>query len=239
MICSFTLNLKPLLYGIRIRKYSNYHFIEKILKLNGIDDESLKKIVITNFITKDKFFEEKNYSIKISSIDSEVTLKILRIFFLLKLEGDLLEISGNKFILLNIHYSNINSRQLLLENIEYKEKIEINYLTPCVFKFGSRFINSFEPLYVFSNLLVKLKRSSLKNNSDFFISKNEISQIKYEIISSKTLNISSKKTTGLVGKVIYYVENNKELNKKINNILAFAFFSGIGYCTQEGYGQIN
>lgn len=238
MICSFTLNLRPILIGNKIKKYFNYYSIKKILKEKEVDEESLKKIVVTNFITKDKFFNEKNYLIKISSIDSEVTLKILRVFFLLKLEGDLLEISGNKFILLNIHYNNINSRQLLLENIEYRDKVEVDFLTPCFFKIGSRFINSFEPLYVITNLLVKLKHSSLKNDSNFFIAKEEIAKVQYEIISEKSLTISNKKTTGFIGKVFYYVEGDKDLNKRLNNLFNFAFFSGIGYCTQEGYGQI-
>ena len=107
MICSFTLNFKPIILGRRIKRYSNYASIKRILLSKGITDEELKKIVVTNFITKDKFFEEKNYSLKISSIDSEVTLKILRVFFLIKLEGELLNISGNKFFLLNIHYTNL------------------------------------------------------------------------------------------------------------------------------------
>lgn len=238
MICSFTLNFKPIILGRKIRKYSNYNSIREILKLKGLKDDELKKIVVTNFITKDKFFQDKNYSLKISSIDSEVTLKILREFFLIKLEGEILNISGNNFFLLNIHYTNINSRQLLLENIKYQNKVEINFITPCFFKFGSRLITSFEPLYVISNLLAKLKHSSLLENENFNISKEEIQKIKYEILLEKRLEIKDMNIQGLIGKVIYYVENDENLNRRLNNLLAFAFFSGIGYRTQEGYGQI-
>ena len=238
MICSFTLNFKPIILGRKIRKYSNYNSIREILKLKGLKDDELKKIVVTNFITKDKFFQNKNYSLKISSIDSEVTLKILREFFLIKLEGEILNISGNDFFLLNIHYTNINSRQLLLENIKYQNKVEINFITPCFFKFGSRLITSFEPLYVISNLLAKLKHSSLLENENFNISKEEIQKIKYEILLEKRLEIKDMNIQGLIGKVIYYVENDENLNRRLNNLLTFAFFSGIGYRTQEGYGQI-
>lgn len=238
MICSFTLNFKPIILGRRIKRYSNYASIKRILLSKGITDEELKKIVVTNFITKDKFFEEKNYSLKISSIDSEVTLKILRVFFLIKLGGELLNISGNKFFLLNIHYTNMNSRQLLLENIEYKDKIEIQFLTPCFFKFGSRLLTSFEPLYVLTNVLTKLKQSSMAGNENFILTKDEIYKVEYKILEEKELEVSNKGTTGLIGKAIYYIDNNEELNKRLTNLLNFAYFSGIGYCTQEGYGQI-
>ncbi len=238
MICSFTLNFKPIILERRVKRYSNYASIKRILLSKGITDEELKKIVVTNFITKDKFFEEKNYSLKISSIDSEVTLKILRVFFLIKLEGELLNISGNKFFLLNIHYTNMNSRQLLLENIEYRDKIEIQFLTPCFFKFGSRLLTSFEPLYVLTNVLTKLKQSSIAGDENFILTKDEIYKVEYKILEEKELEVSNKGTTGLIGKVIYYIDNNEELNKRLTNLLNFAYFSGIGYCTQEGYGQI-
>lgn len=238
MICSFTLNLKPIIVGKRIEKYSNYNSISRILSSKGITDDELKKIVVTNFITKDKFFQEKNYSLKISSIDSEVTLKVLRAFFLIKLEENLLNISGNKFFLLNTHYTNMNSRQLVLENIEYRDKMELNFITPCFFKYGSRLITSFEPIYVLTNILTKLKHSSLTGDKNFILTKDEISKVKYEILESKELEISSKKVRGLIGKVLYYVEENEELNIRLNNLLNFSYFSGIGYCTQEGYGQI-
>lgn len=238
MICSFTLNFKPIILGRKVRRYSNYSSIREILKLKGLEDDELKKIVVTNFITKDKFFQDKNYSLKISSIDSEVTLKILRAFFLIKLEGEALNISGNKFFLLNIHYTNMNSRQLLLETIEYRDKVEVNFVTPCFFKIGSRLITSFEPLYVISNLLTKLKHSSSFEDKNFNISRKEIQKIKYEVLLEKKLEIKDMNIQGLIGKVIYYVENDEDLNRRLNNLLAFAFFSGIGYRTQEGYGQI-
>lgn len=238
MICSFTLNLKPIIIGKKIKRYSNYFSIKKILKDRGIEEEELKKIVVSNFITKDRFYQEKNYSLKISSIDSEVTLKILRVFFLIKLEGEALDISGNKFFLLNTHYTNMNSRQLLIENIEYKDRVEIDFITPCFFKFGSRLITSFEPIYIISNLLSKLKHSSLAGDENFTILRGEISEIKYEILSEKSLEIRDIEIQGLIGRVVYYVEDNEELSRRLNNLLAFAFFSGIGYRTQEGYGQI-
>lgn len=238
MICSFTLNFKPIILGRKIKRYSNYDSIKRILLSKGISDEEIKKIVVTNFITKDRFFEEKNYSLKISSIDSNVTLKILRVFFLIKLEGELLNISGNRFFLLNIHYTNVNSRQLLLENIEYRDKIELNFITPCFFKFGSRLITSFEPIYVLTNILTKLKHSSLAGDKNFILTRDEIAKVKYEILEKKELEISSKGIYGLIGKVVYYVEENEEVNMRLINLLNFAYFSGIGYCAQEGYGQI-
>lgn len=54
----------------------------------------------------------------------------------------------------------------------------------------------------------------------------------------KKIEIKDMNIQGLIGKAIYYVENDEDLNRRLNNLLAFVFFSGIGYRTQEGYGQI-
>ena len=116
--------------------------------------------------------------------------------------------------------------------------MQSQFITPCLFKFGSRLLTSFEPLYVLTNVLTKLKQSSIAGDENFILTKNEIYKVEYKILKEKELEVSNKGTTGLIGKVIYYIDNNEELNKRLTNLLNFAYFSGIGYCTQEGYGQI-
>ena len=57
MICSFTLYLKPLEIGKRIKKFINYDTLSPVLKDSGLSSNEIKKIVISNFLTKDKIIE--------------------------------------------------------------------------------------------------------------------------------------------------------------------------------------
>lgn len=238
MICSFTLNLKPLNFGERIKKYDNYNSIKKILSAYDISREELKYITVSNFITQDRVYEGKNYSLKISCLDSEVTFKILRIFFLLKLENVILNVSNNSFILLNIHHNTKSAGQLQKIEINPVKEIKLRYITPVFFKIGSVFTASFEPRYVIKNLTTKLKKSSLKDDRDFLLTGEEVEKIKYKIVWTKEMEIKKYMTKGLIGEVIYYLdEKNEKLLKKINNIFNFGTFSGVGYLTEQGYGQ--
>ena len=53
MICSFTLYLKPLEIGKKIKRYINYDTLSPFFKKEWLHSkEEIKKIVITNFVTK-------------------------------------------------------------------------------------------------------------------------------------------------------------------------------------------
>lgn len=241
MICSFVINFKPLEFGNKIKKYSLDRDIEYFLLNNGIDKKQLKYITISNFLTKDREIEEeKNYSIRFSSIDSKTTLEILKIFFYKRLTNETLKISNTTFLVSNIYHNNKYSKQLDLESFlenPLKDEITIKFLTPTFYKVGSIFIGTEDSRYFFKNILTKFKRSSIGNqfnigNLDF--SKVEIKEKNIKKVYIKTFNIE-----GIQGEITYKLVDDKDTKlKEMFNILGyFSEFSGVGHGCNKGYGQ--
>ena len=241
MICTFILSLHSLGEGEKIQKFKNFYYLKKIFE-EEIDSEELKKITISNFLTKDKeFVMDRNYSIKISSIDSDLSLKILKIFFLKKLNKEHLRICNNEFHINNIHHSHDLSRQFELENFDenyqYSDEVMLNFITPTIFKIGSR-ISSIESLdYIFQNISVKLRKSSLWKEVNHFNSF-DFSKIKIKEHFLSAKEIKSLGKEGFVGKINFKLEDYTEEELYVFNFLSeFCFFSGVGFMTENGYGQ--
>lgn len=242
MICSFVLGLYPEKEN-KIYKYINYEEIKKILS-QEISEEELKKITVSNFLTKDKNFEKKTYYIKISSINSNCTLKILKLLFFYKITNHIVSIKETNFKIINIYHSSFWAKQLdidkFLQEKELKNKIEIKILTPMFFKVGNQYVCSSKPIYIFKNLIKKVKISSLYNKKiSEYIKNFDISKI--EIVSEEISirNIFKYKTEGIIGKITFEIKNFTEDQLLFFNILLeFSFFSGIGYLTERGYGEI-
>lgn len=234
MICSFTLYLKPLNYGERILKYKNYDYICEILK-KEFSKEELKLIVVSNFLTSDKNVEEeKRYSIKISSIRGEIALKLYRCFFLKSIEREKIKIGDTEFIILNIYNNNKYAKQLEFDiEKEIGDSVRIKFLTPTFFKVGNRYASNTDLNFILKNIEKKLKKSDIEGikleNSVEYTIKNE------DIKERDVFDCGE----GMIGEIEYDLSNVSEDDKrKIHFILQFAFFSGVGYMTEKGYGQI-
>lgn len=242
MICSFVLGLYPEESNSEIiYKYENYDSLKGLL-LQELTVEEMKKITVSNFLTKDKAFKDKNYYLKISSIDSQSTLKLLKLLFLYKIINQKISIQGIKFRITNIYHNSIWSKQLdinkFMEN-EPQNKVTIKLLTPTIFKVGNQYINSLEPVYIFKNLIKKIRNSSISGN-EFLksINKIDINKIKVEESEVKRKNIKKLNEEGIVGTVTFSIDSTiREEILLFNLLLYFAFFSGIGYMTEKGYGQ--
>lgn len=242
MISSFILNLKPVNEeNNKIKMYNNYRDLFALFIKEGIDREKLNKITISNFLTKDKFIsEEKNYSLKISSIDSKVNVKILQILFKIRLTSGKIKIDDKFFWINNIYHDNNLSKQFDIEDFFEKSpryKIKLRLVTPTFFKFGTKYICSLEPIYIFKNLMAKFKKSSLKD--EIILSKKlDFSKIKIVENNLRKLKIKSLDNYGIIGEVAYMVDkDNEDLILAFNFLMEFAFFSGIGYLCEKGYGQ--
>lgn len=242
MICSFVVNFKPLEFGNKIKKYCMDKDIEYFLLNNGIDKRQLKYITISNFITKDKEIEEeKNYSIRFSSIDSKTTLEILKIFFYKRLTNETLKISNTTFLVSNIYHNNRYSKQLNLESFleaPLKDEITIKFLTPTFYKVGSIFIGTDDARYFFKNILTKFKRSSIGNQ--FKIENLDFSKIIIKEKNIKKIYINTFKVEAIQGEITYKFLDEENINlKEIFNFLGyFSEFSGAGYGCNKGYGQV-
>lgn len=238
MICSFTLYLKPLEIGNKIKKFRNYDDFVVFLKNNNFSKEELKKIICSNFLTKDKFIEDKKYSIKISSIDESIIIKLFRIFLLTKLEKSLIKLNDTDFIVINIYTNNRYCKQLD-ENFDFKISniINLKILTPLFFKVGENFISTVDPKYLIRNIEKKLSQSSIKNWEKYILDIKTLDEI--VILEENIKNIKLNNLfEGITGEVKYLVKAEREELLKLKFLFEFAFFSGIGYKTEKGYGQV-
>lgn len=244
MISSFILNLKPVSgNGKRIKMYNNYKDLFSLFMEEGIYNEELKKVTISNFLTKDKVIdEEKSYSLKISVIDSEVNIKILQILFKIRLASKKIIVDNKIFWINNIYHDNNLSKQFSTEiflDKELKHQIKLKLVTPTFFKYGTKYICSPEAKYVFKNLLTKFRKSSLSeevklpknlNFEEIKIERNDLRKI--------NININNFEIEGMLGEITYSVEkDNENLVFAFNFLMEFAFFAGIGYFCEKGYGQ--
>lgn len=94
--------------------------------------------------------------------------------------------------------------------------------------------------YLKNNLIKKIKISSLYNKKILKYIKNfDINKI--EVVSEEISirNIFKYKTEGITGKITFEIKDfNEEQLLFFNILLYFSFFSGIGYLTERGYGQV-
>lgn len=136
MICSFVLGLYPEKEN-KIYKYVNFDELKKVF-LEEISSDELKKITVSNFLTKDKIFNKKTYYLKISSIDSNCTLKVLKLLFFYKITNHIISIKETNFKITNIYHNSFWAKQMdidkFLQEKELKNKIEIKILTPMFLK---------------------------------------------------------------------------------------------------------
>lgn len=240
MICSFTLYLKPLNLGEKILKYKNYTCLYQILREN-FRIEELKKIVISNFLTKDNYFSNKNYSLKISALDEKIIIKLFQFFFLKKIGEERIKIGKTDFIILNIYNNNKYAKQLDIEELgklQNEKNLKIKIITPMFFKLGNRFENTTDINLILKNIEKKLKNSSMKDFSDFLIPQEEKAKIKLLMDNTKNCHIDTE-NEGRIGEIVYDISSLSEKEKlKLEVLFRFAFFSGIGYLSERGYGQI-
>lgn len=241
MICSFTISLKPLEFGKKILKYNLDKDIFSIFLEEGVTKEELKNLSISNFLTKDKFIGERNYSIRISSISSEVTLKILKILFFKRMYNEKVIIYETEFLISNVYHNNRYSDQFDLESfleLPLYQEVSINFLTPTFFKFGDRFFEELKIEYFFKNISTKLKRSSLNDKS--LVKENiDFKNIILKKISLKKIDVKTFKTNGFVGEVHFiFNEYNEEKLRFLNILVYFSKFSCVGYGCEKGFGQV-
>lgn len=157
MICSFVLGLYPEKEN-KIYKYVNFDELKKVF-LEEISSDELKKITVSNFLTKDKIFNKKTYYLKISSIDSNCTLKVLKLLFFYKITNHIISIKETNFKITNIYHNSFWAKQMdidkFLQEKELKNKIEIKILTPMFFKVGNQYVCSIRHIYIFNSLIKK------------------------------------------------------------------------------------
>lgn len=246
MLYSFVLKLKLISKNqSQIKKYINYNDFFKVIS-------NSKGISVSNFLTKEKeFFQGKIYYLRISSLDLLVTKDLLKELFYKKIERNSILLQNNEFLLIDIIHSSersLNSKQMMEEdfiNLENLTEVTLNFLTPTLFKIGDKFISEPDPELVFRSILKKIKNlvPYFRENSEFLkISPKIFSalKIKKSHIRIYKFYIENREYSGFTGIVTYEITNDNLENRGmiINCLSKAGFFSGVGYFSNLGLGQI-
>lgn len=237
---SFTISLTPNITGNKISKYTNYdNFVNFLLQYNFTLEE-LKKIRVSNFITADTHFLNKNYLIKISYFSSDIAIKIYQFLFLQKLSNKNIILGDINFSILNLYMNNKYSAKQELEDIEFidyeKKNIILKIRTPFFYKIGSKYQSILDKNYFFKSLL---KQINLYYDKDLLnINLETINKINMYLENIRELpTIFNSK--GVIGNIVFNLENLTVVEIKIVKfVLALTRFTGVGYLTKKGYGEV-
>ncbi len=245
MFFSFIIKLKLVEFGgnEKIKKYVNFFHFKKLI------GEKLKATVVSDFLTKDRFFKERGiYFLRISCISQMEMRTLVRFLHGKKIFKETISIQDKEFTILDIIYDgnkSIYAKQLSIKELLYLEgveKVEVKFLTPTFFKVGEQFIDEPEPYLYFASVLKYFNKffdnSELKMES---FSKSLLKNIVLESkeIKKKEVYVEGVSYCGFVGKVTYSIPENFEELKKIVDILTeISFFTGVGQFTRLGLGSI-
>lgn len=225
----------------RIKKYQNYKELEALFLASSISKEEYKNLRISNFITKDRnFLYAHHYSIKISTLSSNLFLKILKIIFLKNLLKEEFNLYGELFIIKNIVFHHKYSREFrFIKMKNLPTKVLFKLITPVTFKIGEKIFTSTDAKYIYNNLLTNIKKSDFKNQFLYF---KNFPLDKVKTINKEIREVNSNEAyKGIIGKI--EVNLDDEITEKEKFIFyflsSFAFFSGLGFQTHRGYGQVD
>ncbi|WP_335743682.1 CRISPR-associated endoribonuclease Cas6 [Thermosipho sp. 1070] len=188
----------------------------------------------------------RKYYIRITFLNEEAfnffTIKI----FKSKYSKEKLKINDIEFYISNVIFHEKQSKWagILTENellsTNYNNNvIKLRFYTPTLFRIGDKHLGYPFPDKVFKSLLKKFnKYAEFKINEDYA---NMFSDI--EILNKRTYKkrvyMRNYYLDGFIGTVEYKIPTDDRNFFKVIHMLAdFAFFSGVGYKTTMGFGQV-
>ena len=185
--------------------------------------------------------EEKNYYFRVTFLNEilfDLFMKKIGINLILKTP---IFLENYKFIIEEIIYKNSKLAGKSSLNNYKSKKINLKFMTPTIFKNGDFHIKYPELKYVFNSLLNRYNKYNENKIDKNFILEN-LHWIQYEKIDTRLKRLKMKKffLEGFVGEcTIKIATNNQQFIEDINNLIEFAFFSGIGQKTAMGLGQFS
>jgi len=121
-----------------------------------------------------------------------------------------------------------------------EKTIVLEFCSPTLFLNGGKDKNFPLPEYVFSSLLKKWKTfSEIEMPSKIKKELRKIRAAQYRLLTVH-VPFTEQLITGFIGKVWYELEDemSNEIKKALNALADFAFYSGVGYKTSIGMGQV-
>ncbi|ODN29680.1 CRISPR-associated endoribonuclease Cas6 [Fervidobacterium thailandense] len=135
-------------------------------------------------------------------------------------------------------WSGFITEEELLENTEENKEISLKFYTPTCFRIGDLHLREPEPEKVFTSLLYKWNtHCSTKFDENLKDKFKEIVILESDVIQ-KRVQFSHFYIQGFVGTVKYQLPEIPSLIKTANVLAKFAFYSGVGYKTTMGLGQV-
>ncbi|WP_255362991.1 MULTISPECIES: CRISPR-associated endoribonuclease Cas6 [unclassified Thermosipho (in: thermotogales)] len=260
MFYSLVFKLKALNSGI-IHTYPGekiHGMFFSILKMNNSelakklhDNIGHKPFTVSSFLGKkvDKplvIEKEKSYYIRMTFLEDNVFNSIAINMFKNKFDKKKLDIDNIKFLVTKLYFhekqskwTGITTEEELFKIDNVKNEIKLRFYTPTLLKVENDCLYYPKPEKVFGDLLKKFNRVSSKKIKEEIIKDfNEI-KISNMKIYKKKVYMSNYYLKGFVGDVVFSVDRNNNTLAKIVNLLSkFAFFSGVGYKTAMGLGQV-
>jgi len=260
MIGSILIKLKP--QGeIKVRGNSGedlYSLFLNVLTKNdkdlaeGINDsEKEKPLTISPLLKGAKssqgytlLFPNQSTSFRITYLKEELSKLIIKGFLFLSDRKEPLKFSNGEILIERVDWqqgnkANFTSFEEIFSSAQDERKVTLEFCSPTSLR-SEEEENPFPlPEPVFSSLFKKWKAfSDVKIPA---LIEKEFRKIRAPRFRLKTehVNFSDSRATGFMGKVYYELPEtmSKEIQKGINALADFAFYSGVGYKTFLGMGQ--
>lgn len=192
--------------------------------------------------------EGKCYFFRICTLKKELFSLFSSRFFRMKMEGTIFEIGDVYFNVMDIICDKAKSKWAFsmsegdLEKLlcrDADEIIKIKIVSPMAFKIGDSFSCDINPRLIYGNLLKKFNKYSYYDLNRKVI--DELSKTKISLKNERTgkIILDRGSITGIAGDLTAYINNvDDDIKKLIKLLWNFGAFSGVGYKTEVGYGQI-
>jgi len=192
------------------------------------------------------FPKEKEYvTFRITYLKEEVLEPILKGFASLSEEKRPVDLGNGRVLIEKVDiqkaiHANFTSFKEILLNAKEENTIILEFCSPTFFEIKGE--NKLFPLpeLVFSSLLKKwnaFSETKIPKEIEKEFEKIRVTRFR---LKTELVNFSKYKIIGFVGKVVYELPEtiDKEIKNTINALADFAFYSGVGYKTTMGMGQV-
>lgn len=207
---------------------------------------------VTSFLGKARrnteIEEGKCYFFRICTLKKELFALFSSGFFRMKMEGTIFEISDADFNVMDVICDKAKSKwafsmsegdmeELLCRDAD--EIIKIKIVSPTAFKIGDSFSCDINPRLVYGNLLKKFNKYSYYDLDRKVLDELSKTKISLENARMGKIILDRGSITGIAGDLTAYINNvDDDIKKFIKLLWNFGAFSGVGYKTEVGYGQI-
>jgi CRISPR-associated endoribonuclease Cas6 len=193
-----------------------------------------------------KIINGRKYYIRITFLEDNIFNLFTTIMLKNKVFKKEIAIENIEFSIVKILFDKTESKwsgfltsEELLNINDYNNKITLNFYTPTLFRDGDKHVRYPVADKIFISLFNKFnKYSTFKLDEKI---KDEFSNIEIlrKRIRRKKVFFNNFYLEGFTGDVEFVIpESNLELIKTVNILSEFAFYSGVGYKTTMGLGQV-